>query len=160
VAARSGWSSPLLPRHGRGIAVHRSFLTYVAAVAHVAVAPDGTVTVQRIDLAVDCGLVVHPDRVAAQFEGAAIMSLGNTLYSSMTFKQGQAEQSNFGDYQVPRIDATPETHVHMVQSNAPPGGAGEPGVPPVSAAICNAIFSAVGRRVRALPVDPAELKTT
>ena len=159
-AARSGWSSPLPPRHGRGIAVHRSFLSYVAAVARVAVAPDGTVTVQRIDLAVDCGFVVHPDRVAAQFEGAAIMSLGNTLYSSLTFKQGQVEQSNFGDYQVPRIDATPETHVHVVQSNAPPGGVGEPGVPPVSAAICNAIFRAVGRRVRALPVGPEELKAT
>jgi isoquinoline 1-oxidoreductase subunit beta len=157
-AARSGWGSSLPARHGRGIAMHRSFLTYVAAVAHVAVAADGTVTVPRIDLAVDCGTVVNPDRVAAQFEGAAIMSLGNTLYSNLTFKQGRAEQSNFGDYQVARIDATPETHVYVVRSDAPPGGVGEPGVPPVSAAICNAIFSAAGRRVRALPVDPAELK--
>jgi isoquinoline 1-oxidoreductase subunit beta len=97
-AARSGWGSPLPARHGRGIAVHRSFLSYVAAVAHVAVATDGTVTVPRIDLAVDCGMVVHPDRVVAQFEGAAVMGLGNTLYSSVTFKQGTAEQSNFGDY--------------------------------------------------------------
>jgi isoquinoline 1-oxidoreductase beta subunit len=78
--------------------VHRSFLTYVAAVAHVAVADDGSVTVPRIDLAVDCGMVVNPDRVAAQFEGAAIMSLGNTLLSSMTFKDGRAEQSNFDGY--------------------------------------------------------------
>jgi isoquinoline 1-oxidoreductase beta subunit len=160
VAARSGWSSPLPSREGRGIAVHRSFLTYVAAVAHVVVAPDGTVAVRRIDLAVDCGMVVHPDRVVAQFEGAAIMSLGNTLYSGLTFKQGQAEQTNFGDYQVARIDATPETHVHVVPSEAPPGGVGEPGVPPVSAAICNAIFDAVGIRVRALPVDSAQLKAT
>jgi isoquinoline 1-oxidoreductase beta subunit len=158
VAVRSGWGSPLPPRHGRGIAVHRSFLSYVGAVAQVAVAADGTVTVQRIDLAVDCGMVVNPDRVAAQFEGAAVMGLGNTLYSNLTFKQGRAEQSNFGDYQVARIDATPETHVHVVQSEAPPGGVGEPGVPPVSAAICNAIFNAVGLRVRALPVDPAQLK--
>jgi isoquinoline 1-oxidoreductase subunit beta len=158
-AARSGWGSPLPARHGRGIAVHRSFLTYVAAVTHVAVAEDGTVTVPRIDLAVDCGMVVNPDRVAAQFEGAAVMGLGNALFSSLTFKQGRAEQSNFADYQVPRIDATPETHVYVVRSEAPPGGVGEPGVPPVSAAICNAIFDAVGRRVRALPVDPAELKS-
>jgi isoquinoline 1-oxidoreductase subunit beta len=157
-AARSGWGSPLPERHGRGIAVHRSFLTYVAAVTHVAVAADGTVTVPRIDLAVDCGMVVNPDRVAAQFEGAAIMGLGNALYSRLTFRQGRAEQSNFTDYQVPHIDATPETHVYLVRSEAPPGGAGEPGVPPVSAAICNAIFRAVGRRVRALPVDPADLK--
>jgi isoquinoline 1-oxidoreductase subunit beta len=139
--------------------VHRSFLTYVAAVTHVAVAEDGTVTVPRIDLAVDCGMVVNPDRVAAQFEGAAVMGLGNALFSSLTFMRGRAEQSNFADYQVPRIDATPETHVYVVRSEAPPGGVGEPGVPPVSAAICNAIFDAVGRRVRALPVDPAELKS-
>jgi isoquinoline 1-oxidoreductase subunit beta len=156
-AARSGWGSPLPPRHGRGIAVHRSFLSYVAAVTHVAVAEDGTVTVPRIDLAADCGMVVNPDRVAAQFEGAAVMGLGNALYSSVTFKQGRAEQSNFADYKVARIDATPETHVYVVRSEAPPGGVGEPGVPPVAAAICNAIFDAVGHRVRALPVDAATL---
>ena len=159
-AARSGWNSPLPPRHGRGIVVHRSFLSYVAAVAQVAVADDGTVTVPRVDLAVDCGMVVNPDRVTAQFEGAAVMSIGNTLYSSLTFKNGQPEQSNFGDYQVPRIDATPETHVYIVRSDAPPGGVGEPGVPPVSAAICNGIYRAVGQRVRALPVDPASLRVT
>jgi isoquinoline 1-oxidoreductase subunit beta len=123
----------------------------------VAVAEDGTVTVPRIDLAVDCGMVVNPDRVAAQFEGAAVMGLGNALYSSLTFTRGRAEQSNFTDYQVARIDATPETHVYVVRSEAPPGGVGEPGVPPVAAAICNAIFNAVGRRVRALPVDAATL---
>jgi isoquinoline 1-oxidoreductase subunit beta len=89
-----------------------------------------------------------------------VMSIGNTLYSSLTFKNGQPEQSNFGDYQVPRIDTTPETHVYIVRSDAPPGGVGEPGVPPVSAAICNGIFRAVGQRVRALPVDPALLRTT
>jgi isoquinoline 1-oxidoreductase beta subunit len=114
-AAPSGWGSPLPARHGRGIAVHRSFLAYVAAVAQVAVAADGTVTVRRIDLAVDCGMVINPDRVVAQFESAAAMSLGNTLYSSLTFKEGRAEQSNFGDYQVARIGATPETHVYVVR---------------------------------------------
>ncbi len=156
--AASGWGSPLPPRHGRGIAVHRSFLTYVAAVAHVAVADDGTVTVPRIDMAVDCGMVVNPDRVAAQFEGAAIMGLSNTLCSNLTFKSGRAEQNNFDSYQVARIDATPDTRVHVVRSEAPPGGVGEPGVPPIAAAICNGIFSAVGRRVRSLPVDSALLR--
>ena len=76
----------------------------------------------------------------------------------MTFKDGRAEQSNFDGYQVPRMDATPETHVYIVRSDAPPGGVGEPGVPPVSAAICNGIFSAVGQRVRALSADPTQLK--
>ncbi|MGF6852773.1 molybdopterin cofactor-binding domain-containing protein [Paraburkholderia sp. CI3] len=157
-AVRSGWSTVLPARHGRGIAVHRSFLSYVAAVAHVQVADDGSVRVTRVDLAVDCGRIVNPDRVIAQFEGAVVMALGNTLYSELTFRNGASEQSNFTDYQVARIDSVPETHVYIVPSDAPPGGVGEPGVPPTSAAICNAIFNATGQRIRALPVDTSLLK--
>ncbi|MBC8728790.1 xanthine dehydrogenase family protein molybdopterin-binding subunit [Paraburkholderia sp. UCT2] len=160
VAVRSGWSTALQARHGRGIAVHRSFLSYVAAVAHVQVADDGSVRVTRVDLAVDCGRIVNPDRVVAQFEGAVVMALGNTLYSELTFRNGASEQSNFTDYQVARIDSVPETHVYIVPSDAPPGGVGEPGVPPTSAAICNAIFNATGQRIRALPVDTSLLKRT
>jgi isoquinoline 1-oxidoreductase beta subunit len=159
-AKKSGWGRPLPPRHGRGIAVHRSFLSYVAAVAEVAVDPDGRVTVPRIDIAIDCGLVVNPDRVRSQLEGAVIMGISNTLYSNITVKQGQVEQSNFGDYRVARLDITPKTHVHVVESNAPPGGVGEPGVPPIAPAICNAIHRATGKRIRSLPVDPTELKGT
>ncbi|MDR3538579.1 MAG: molybdopterin-dependent oxidoreductase [Acetobacteraceae bacterium] len=159
-AERSGWGAKLPPRTGMGIAVHRSFLTYVAAVARVGVGSDGTVAVQRIDLAVDCGQVVNPDRVTAQFEGAAIMGLGNTLFSSLSFKEGQVQETNFGDYAVARMDSTPETHVHIVPSEAPPAGVGEPGVPPASAAICNAIYAATGRRIRSLPVDPRQLTTS
>jgi isoquinoline 1-oxidoreductase beta subunit len=159
-AERSGWGGKLPPRTGLGIAVHRSFLTYVAVVARVAVGPDGTVAVQRIDFAVDCGQVLNPDRVTAQFEGAAIMGLGNTLFTSLSFKNGQVQETNFGDYTVARIDSTPETHVHLIPSDAPPGGVGEPGVPPVSAAICNAIYAATGRRIRTLPVDPKQLATS
>jgi isoquinoline 1-oxidoreductase beta subunit len=158
VAQRSGWSSKLPPGHGRGIAVHRSFLSYVAAVAQVKVADDGSVQVVRVDLAVDCGRVINPDRVVAQFEGAVVMALGNTLYSELSFKNGAPEQSNFIDYRVARIDSVPETHVYIVPSNAPPGGVGEPGVPPTSAAICNAIFHATGKRIRALPVNTDLLK--
>jgi isoquinoline 1-oxidoreductase beta subunit len=157
-AARSGWSNPLPKGHGRGIAVHRSFLSYVAAVAQVQVADDGSVRVTRVDLAVDCGRIVNPDRVVAQFEGAVVMALGNALYSELTFRNGASEQSNFTDYRVARIDSVPETHIYVVPSNAPPGGVGEPGVPPTTAAICNAIFNATGKRIRALPVDPGLLK--
>jgi isoquinoline 1-oxidoreductase beta subunit len=157
-AERSGWGQPLPPLHGRGVAVHRSFLTYVAAVVHVAVGADGQVTIPRIDLALDCGLVVNPDRVRAQFEGAAIMAISNALYSTVTAKQGRIEQSNFTDYLVARTDITPETHVHIVESTAPPAGVGEPGVPPVAPAICNAIFAATGKRIRALPIDTNLLK--
>ena len=157
-AERSGWGGKLPARQGRGIAVHRSFLSYVAAVAHVEVRDDGSVRVRRVDLAVDCGRVINPDRVAAQFEGAVVMALGNTLYSEISFKDGTTEQSNFTDYSVARIDSVPDTHIYVVPSKAPPGGVGEPGVPPVSAAICNAIYQATGKRIRTLPVDSAQLK--
>jgi isoquinoline 1-oxidoreductase subunit beta len=96
--------------------------------------------------------------VRAQFEGAVIMGISNALYSNITIKEGRTEQTNFGDYLVARTDIAPETHIHMVESSAPPGGAGEPGVPPIAPAICNAIFAATGKRMRALPIDPAQLK--
>jgi isoquinoline 1-oxidoreductase beta subunit len=150
VVHNSEWGRPLPPRQGRGVAVHRSFLTYVAAIAQVAVGNDGRVAVPRIDFAIDCGLVVNPDRVRAQLEGAAIMGIGNTLFSNITVQQGRIEQSNFGDYLVARTDATPETHVHIVESSAPP----------IAPAICSAIFAATGKRIRALPVDPALLKAS
>ncbi|KAA3451602.1 twin-arginine translocation pathway signal protein [Mesorhizobium sp. SARCC-RB16n] len=158
--ANSGWGEALPQRHGRGVAVHRSFLTYVAVVAHVAIGNDGQIAIPRIDMAVDCGLVVNPDRVRSQFEGAAIMAISNALYSNITAKDGRIEQSNFTDYDVARTDITPETHVHIVESSAPPAGVGEPGVPPTAPAICNAIFAATGKRIRALPIDPSELKST
>lgn len=158
VAAKSGWGSKLPPRQGRGIAVHRSFLTYVAVVAHVEVGNDGQVKIHRIDMAADPGLVVNPDRVRAQMEGAAIMAISNALYSNITAKNGQIEQGNFDDYQVARTDITPDTRVYIVESAAPPAGVGEPGVPPTAPAICNAIFAATGKRIRALPIDPNLLK--
>jgi isoquinoline 1-oxidoreductase subunit beta len=158
VAQKSGWGGKLPPRQGRGIAVHRSFLTYVAVVVHVEVGNDGQVTIHRIDMATDPGLVVNPDRVRAQMEGAAIMAIGNALYSNITAKNGQIEQGNFDDYQVARTDITPDTRVYLVDSDAPPAGVGEPGVPPTAPAICNAIFAATGKRIRALPVDPNLLK--
>ena len=158
VAQRSGWGTPLPAHQARGIAVHRSFLSYVAVVAQVAIQPDGSVSVGRIDMAVDPGRIINPDRVTAQFEGAAVMGISNTLYSALSFKNGQVEQTNFADYQVARMDAVPETHVYILPSDAPPGGVGEPGVPPTSAAICNAVFKATGTRIRALPIDPSLLK--
>jgi isoquinoline 1-oxidoreductase beta subunit len=119
---------------------------------------DGQVTIPRVDMAVDCGLVVNPDRVRAQLEGAAIMGIGNALYSNITVKEGRIEQSNYTDYLVPRIDTTPEAHVYLVKNDHPPGGVGEPGVPPTAPAICNGIYAATGKRIRALPVDPQQLK--
>ena len=153
VAERAGWGRKLGPGRGRGIAVHRSFVTYVASVVEVAVSKQGQITIPRVDLAIDCGFVAHPERVRAQLEGAAVMSLGNALVGQVTFSKGRAQQNNFNDYQVLRINAAPrETHVHIVPSDAPPGGVGETGVPPVAPALCNAIFAATGKRIRALPI--------
>ena len=153
VAEKSGWGKPLPSGRGRGISVHRSFLSYVATVMEVEVKSDGTVTIPRADVVIDAGTVVNPERVRAQMEGATIMGIGNTLYGEITFKGGRPVQSNYTDYQVARIDAAPrELNVYIVPSTEPPGGVGEPGVPPVAAALCNAIFAATGRRIRSLPV--------
>jgi isoquinoline 1-oxidoreductase beta subunit len=153
LAERAGWGRPLPAGRGRGIAVHRSFLAYVGSVVEVEVTADGRVVIPRLDMAIDCGFVAHPERVRAQMEGGAIMSLGNALMGQVTFTRGRAEQSNFHNYQVPRMDAAPrETHVHIVPSDAPAGGVGETAVPPVAPALCNAIFAATGKRIRRLPV--------
>jgi isoquinoline 1-oxidoreductase beta subunit len=125
----------------------------VATVIQVEVKADGTVTIPRADVVIDAGAVVHPERVRAQMEGATIMGIGNTLYGEITFKDGRPLQSNYTDYRVARIDAAPrEFGVYIVPSEELPGGVGEPGVPPVGPALCNAIFAATGRRIRSLPV--------
>ncbi len=150
---KSGWGTPLPAGRGRGIAMHRSFLTYVALVVEVDVAPDGTVAVPRATVAVDAGFVANPDRARSQMEGAVIMGMSNTLYSEIGFKDGRVVQSNYPTYPVTRMRAAPHVvDVHLVQSEALPGGIGEPGVPPSSAALCNAIYAATKVRVRQLPV--------
>lgn len=153
VTASAGWGQKLPSGEGMGLAVHRSFLSYVAAVARVKVEPDGSVTVPRIDLVIDAGFVAHPERVRAQMEGAAIMAMSNTLYGAVTFQNGRTVQSNYTDYRVTRMSEAPrEIVVQIVKSDGPPGGVGEPGVPPIGAALCNAIFAASGQRIRSLPV--------
>ena len=152
-ANESGWGAPVPAGHGRGIAVHRSFLSNVASVVQVQIMPDGSIAIPRVDVAIDAGFIAHPERVRSQLEGATIMGLGNALLSEITFKDGRVVQSNFDGYRVMRMDAAPrEIHVHIVPSDGKPGGVGEPGVPPTAPALCNAIFAATGRRIRQLPV--------
>jgi isoquinoline 1-oxidoreductase beta subunit len=111
--------------------------------------------VPRIDIAVDCGATVNPDRVRAQMQGAAVMGLGIATLGEMTFKEGRAQQDNFHTYEVTRMSGAPrETRVYIIPGDysQPMGGVGEPGVPPIAPALCNAIFAATGKRIRRLPI--------
>jgi isoquinoline 1-oxidoreductase subunit beta len=154
VADKGEWGRKLPQGHGLGIAVHRSFVTYVAAIVEVAV-DNGNLTIPRVDIAIDCGPVVNPERVRAQLEGAAIMGLTLAIKSEITFKDGKVQQDNFDTYDVLRINEAPgETRVYIVPHdfNMPLSGVGEPGVPPIAPALVNAIFAATGKRIRNLPI--------
>jgi isoquinoline 1-oxidoreductase beta subunit len=158
VAARANWGGPLPAGQGRGIAVVASYGSYAATVAEVSVAPDGAVRVHRLVCGIDPGLAVNPDQVVAQMEGGAVYALTATLHGRITLDRGHVEQTNFHNYPLLRINEMPRIEVHILDSGEPPGGLGEPGVPTVAPAVCNAIFAATGKRVRALPIDREQLK--
>ncbi len=154
-AREAKWGRALPKGRGLGIAAHYSFVTYVAAVVEVAVDDKGALTIPRVDVAVDCGASVNPDRVRAQMEGACVMGVGIATTGEVTFKAGQAQQENFNTYEVTRMVGAPrEIRVHILPGdfNLPLGGVGEPGVPPIPPALCNAIFAATGKRIRRLPI--------
>ena len=155
VAEKADWGRKLPPGHGMGIAVHRSFVSYIATVVEVAVDDQGNLSVPRVDTAIDCGVFVNPERIRSQIEGAAIMGLTLAKYGEITFKDGRVVQGNFDDSPVVRIDEAPlVTNVYIVPSgqDVPPSGAGEPGLPPFAPALMNAIFAATGKRIRQLPL--------
>jgi isoquinoline 1-oxidoreductase subunit beta len=154
-ADKAGWSTPLLPGRGRGIAVTEAFKSLVAQVAEVSVQPDGQVKVERIVCAVDCGTPINPDIIAAQMEGGIGYGLGAILYGEITLKDGRIEQDNFNGYRVLRMNEMPQVEVHIMPSSEPPTGVGEPGVAPVGPAVANAIFAATGKRHRVLPFSKA-----
>jgi isoquinoline 1-oxidoreductase beta subunit len=156
---KSGWGKRK-PGNGwgLGIAAHRSFNTYVASVVEVEVDAKGTVKVPRIDQVVDAGVIVNPNRVRAQIEGAAVMAVGLARTGEITAAGGRIKQSNFHDFQVARMNDAPyQVNVHFVESDALPTGVGEPGLPPVLAAFANAIHAATGRRVREFPLSKQKL---
>ena len=152
IVEQSGADKKTAKNEGWGISYATSFNSYAAAATKVRVV-DGKVDVLEMHTAIDCGIVITPDRVKSQMEGAMIQGLTMALYSEITVKDGIIEQSNFHDYPVVRINQTPELFVHMIDSDKEPGGVGEPGLPPIMPSIANAIFHASGERVRDLPVN-------
>jgi isoquinoline 1-oxidoreductase beta subunit len=152
-AQKAGWGKPLPKGRTRGIAVHESFNSYVAEVAEVTVAKDGSFKVDRVVCAIDCGIAVNPDVIRAQMEGGIGYGLSAALHGAITLKNGRVEQSNFNEYIPLRINEMPKIEVHIVPSREKPTGVGEPGVPPIAPAVANAVFAATGKRLRNLPLQ-------
>ncbi len=157
-AEKSGWGKKKMGSgFGMGIAVHRSFLTYVATVVQAEV-KDGQVIVHLVDTALDAGTIVNPTTVRQQFEGAAVMGASIAMFGEITATNGVVDQSNYDTFQVARMNAAPKlTNVHIVESEAPPAGVGEPGLPPFAPALYNAIFAATGKRYREMPLSKVGL---
>lgn len=151
VAEKANWKKKPKPGVGRGIAAHESFKGFAAHAVEASV-EGGVPKIHRVVCAIDCGLVVNPDQVESQMQGAANFALSATLHSQITFKDGQVEQTNFHDFEIVRMNESPRVEVHIVDSSDPMGGIGEVGVPGIASATCSALFEACGKRVRSLPV--------
>jgi isoquinoline 1-oxidoreductase beta subunit len=156
-AEKAGFGKTMPAGQGQGVAVHESFNTYVAMVADVTV-NGSDVKVDRITVAVDCGIPVNPDVIKAQIEGGAGYGLGAALRNQITFEKGLVQQANFDSYEPLRMSDMPAVEVHILSSTEAPTGVGEPGVPPVAPAVSNAIFAATRKRLRSLPFDFGSLQ--
>jgi isoquinoline 1-oxidoreductase beta subunit len=159
-AKKADWHRQAAPGHGRGLACHASFGGYVAQIADVSVEEMSRVRVHKVVCALDCGPIVHPDLIASQVEGAVVMALSATLKGEITIAKGRTAQSNFDDFPLLTFDEMPEVEVHILPSTQKQGGVGEPGLPPVAPAVCNAVFAAIGKRIRRLPIRPEDLSGT
>ena len=159
VAEKSQWGQELEEGHYRGIAMVASFGSYVAQVAEISLRSDTSqpIKVHRVVCAVDCGTVVNPETVEAQLQGAIIFGLSAALYGEIKIDGGRVNQNNFNDYPCLRINEAPQIEVHIINSEDPPGGVGEIGVPPIAPAVANAIYAATGKRIRKLPIKLDEL---
>jgi isoquinoline 1-oxidoreductase beta subunit len=159
VTANSKWTSRGKNKNAAlGLAAHRSFNAYTAVVASVSKAKEGGIIVNEVWIVADPGLIINPDRVHAQMEGSVINGLSHILYGGVTHKNGAVEQSNFDGVNLVRMSAAPKRiHVEIMKTNNPPGGVGEPGVPPVAPAVANAIFALTGKRIREFGLGNAGL---
>jgi len=155
-ADKSGWSRPLAPGRGHGIAIHECFGSIVAEVVEVHTLASGAIRVDRVVAAVDCGLAVNPAGIEQQIESGVVYGLSAALYGAITVSGGggggAVEQTNFRDYDVLRMPAMPRIETYIAPPGGPLGGIGEVGTPPAAPAVANAIFSATGKRVRTLPL--------
>jgi len=154
VAEKSGWGKPLPRGRARGLAVHESFGSVVAEVVEVEAESDGSFRIPRVVCAVDCGTVVNPDTVEAQVQGGITFGLSAALHEAITIDGGRVMETSLAAYGPMRMRDAPSVEVHIVRTNEPPGGIGEPGVPPVAPAVANAVFAATGKRLRTLPFLP------
>jgi len=157
-ADKANWGAPPPAGRARGCGVMFSYGSYVAHVAEVSVAPDGRVRVHKLVGAIDAGFAVNPDQVKAQMEGGGIYALTALLYGAITIDKGRVQQSNFHDYPMLRINEAPVMETYILDSGQPAGGLGEPGVPTVAPAVCNAIYALTGKRIRSLPIQTDLLK--
>jgi isoquinoline 1-oxidoreductase beta subunit len=151
-AKQADWGRPLPARWGRGVALQFAYGSFAAQVVEAEVGVDGRVRVHRIVCAIDCGMIVNPNTIAAQMEGGALFGLTAALYGEITLKKGRVVQSNFNDYRPMRMNEAPIVETHVVQSSEPPGGVGEVATATVSPAVANAVFAATGKRIRRLPI--------
>jgi len=153
VANRSGWSTPAPAGRARGIACHQTFGTIAAQVAEVSVdTATGQVTVHKVWATVDCGRAINPRGIEAQVQGSVIFGLSAALYGQIDIDAGRPTQSNFDTYRLLRMSEAPEIDVAILESGAAITGMGEPGVPPIAPAVCNAIYRLTGQRIRSLPI--------
>ncbi len=156
-ADKAGWGRKKLPAgHAYGVAVHQSFNSYVAQIAEVSL-DSGKIRVHRVVAAVDCGMIVNPDGIHQQIEGAIVFGLSAALHGAITLEKGRVMQSNFNDYPPLRYSEMPLVEVHIVASSEPPTGIGEPGTPPIAPAVANAVFRLTGKRMRRMPFDREKL---
>jgi isoquinoline 1-oxidoreductase beta subunit len=151
-AEKAGWDTPAPEGRYRGVAAHKSFGSYVAEVAEISFRDDGTVKVEKVVAAVDCGIPINPDNIRAQVEGGIGYGLGAILRNQVTLVDGVVEETNFDTYESLRMSDMPEIEVHIIASTEPPSGIGEPGTPPIGPAVANAIAAAKGEWVTSLPL--------